>query len=394
MPLDTKRLIDVTEADILELIANGIEEGREIDYKQTLKIGSDGERKEFLADVSSFGNASGGHLVFGVAEVNGRPTIIAPLTVANADAERQKLENLVRDGISPRLAIELAFIPVAPDGYVLVIRIARSWLGPHMVSFQRNGKFYSRNSAGKYQLDVGELRSAFTSGAQVGEAIRAFRQNRLSAIVSGETPIRLREGPKLILHLSPYASTVLGTAVDIRAAYDEHQTLRTMYGGSSSTFTFDGVMAYSDNGQMGQGYLQLFRDGRMECVENRLFRADEGLPSVAIEAACIGFVQRAFDLLKKLSVEPPCAVMLTFLGVKGKRLAVDLMRFDSQIIDRDALIIAPAVTETYEADTVATLMHPLFDALWNAAGLSGCGDYDASGQPNRDLQSSMRRMGF
>ena len=59
MPLDTKRVVDLAEGDILELISNGIEEGREIDYKELLKIGSDGDKKEFLADVSSFANASG-----------------------------------------------------------------------------------------------------------------------------------------------------------------------------------------------------------------------------------------------------------------------------------------------------------------------------------------------
>ena len=100
MPLDTKRVADLAETDILDLIANGIEEGREIDYKEVLKIGTDGEKKEFLADFSSFSNASGGHLVFGVAETNGRPTEIKPLAAANWEAERLKIESLVRDGIS------------------------------------------------------------------------------------------------------------------------------------------------------------------------------------------------------------------------------------------------------------------------------------------------------
>src|SRR5260370_6859283 len=175
MPLDTKQVIDLVESDILDLISNGIEEGREIDYKELLKIGSDGDKKEFLADVSSFANASGGHLVLGVAETNGRPTAIKPITVAGWDAERLRIESLLRDGISPRVAIELAAIPVTPSGHVIVIRIPRSWSGPHMVSFPRSAKFHSRNSGGKYQLDVGELRTAFTSGAQVGELIRTFR---------------------------------------------------------------------------------------------------------------------------------------------------------------------------------------------------------------------------
>jgi len=81
MPLD-KPATDLAESDILDLIVNGIEEGREIDYKEALKIGTDGEKKEFLADVSSFANASGGHVVLGVMEASGRPTSLKPLTVA------------------------------------------------------------------------------------------------------------------------------------------------------------------------------------------------------------------------------------------------------------------------------------------------------------------------
>jgi hypothetical protein len=228
MPLDTKRVVDLAEGDILELISNGIEEGREIDYKELLKIGSDGDKKEFLADVSSFANASGGHLVLGVAETDGRPTAIRPLTIEGWDAERLRIESLVRDGIAPRLAIEPVAIPVQ-SGNVIVLRIPRSWSGPHMVSFQHSGRFYSRNSGGKYQLDVGELRTAFTSGTQVADAIRAFRQNRLGAIVSGETPVRLLEGPKIILHCCPYTSTALGASVDIRKAQQQPAYVRPMF---------------------------------------------------------------------------------------------------------------------------------------------------------------------
>ena len=84
--------------------------------------------------------------------------------------------------------------------------------------------------------------------------------------------------------------------------------------------------------------------------------------------------------------------MLTVIGVKGYSLAVDPTRFDSQAIDRDALIIAPEATETYDRDLVATLMRPLFDAFGNAAGLSRCGDCDASRQPNRELENAMQGM--
>ena len=42
-------------------------------YKQKFPTNSDVDRKEFLADISSFANASGGDLVFGITEENGSP---------------------------------------------------------------------------------------------------------------------------------------------------------------------------------------------------------------------------------------------------------------------------------------------------------------------------------
>ena len=49
MTLDSKKLADLVESDIQALIPNRDEEGRELDYKEQLKIGSDSDRKEFLA---------------------------------------------------------------------------------------------------------------------------------------------------------------------------------------------------------------------------------------------------------------------------------------------------------------------------------------------------------
>jgi hypothetical protein len=171
-----------------------------------------------------------------------------------------------------------------------------------------------------------------------------------------------------------------------------------MYGGGfSPTFNFDGVMAYSRTGQTGQGYLQLFRDGKVECVETRGSGFNEYnqpiLRSLLIEGACIGCTRRMFDLFRTLAVEPPCAVMLTLIGVKGHFLTVDPTRFDNYAIDRNTLIITPEVAENYDSDSAAILMRPMFDALWNATGLSQCGDYDASGQPTQELETVIQRMG-
>ena len=55
-----------------------------------------------------------------------------------------------------------------------------------MIVFKQNSRFYSRNSAGKYALDVAELRGAFALSASVGERIREFRDFRLGKLSSAK----------------------------------------------------------------------------------------------------------------------------------------------------------------------------------------------------------------
>jgi hypothetical protein len=59
---------DIGEADLQALIDDGAEEDRYLDFKRDQLGGSDGDKKELLADVSSFANSSGGHIVFGMDE--------------------------------------------------------------------------------------------------------------------------------------------------------------------------------------------------------------------------------------------------------------------------------------------------------------------------------------
>jgi hypothetical protein len=67
-------------------------------------------QRAFLADVPSFANAAGGDLSFGVRErrdAEAKPTgeieIVVGLQGLNLDAERLRLDSIIRDGIAPRM---------------------------------------------------------------------------------------------------------------------------------------------------------------------------------------------------------------------------------------------------------------------------------------------------
>ncbi|MCD6594362.1 ATP-binding protein, partial [bacterium] len=63
-----KNIDQISEEDLQALIDNSVLEGKTIEYKQSLPGNSDSDKKEFLADISSFANASGGDLIYGILE--------------------------------------------------------------------------------------------------------------------------------------------------------------------------------------------------------------------------------------------------------------------------------------------------------------------------------------
>jgi predicted HTH transcriptional regulator len=201
-----KDIDQITEKDLQALIDNSVLERRTIEYKRLLPSNSDVDKKEFLADVSSFANASGGDLIYGIIQdkETGAPERLEGLDIKNVDQEILRLDNLIRNGIEPRIpSLAIKPISLSNSRVALIIRINKSWVSPHRVSFKEYDKFYTRGSNGKYPLDVTELRIAFTLAETVAEKIRRFRENRISDVYADETPVPLYKGAKIILQLIP-----------------------------------------------------------------------------------------------------------------------------------------------------------------------------------------------
>ena len=58
-----KPLEDITEKDLNELIENQVIEKKHLEYKRLLPSGRESDKKEFLADIISFANTSGGDII-------------------------------------------------------------------------------------------------------------------------------------------------------------------------------------------------------------------------------------------------------------------------------------------------------------------------------------------
>jgi hypothetical protein len=385
-----KDIDQIIEQDLQALVDNEVVERKRLEYKQSLPGNSDSNKKEFLADVSSFANASGGDIIFGIVEdkKTGIPKSLEGLSVENIDQEILRLDSMIRDGIKPRIpSVNISQIPLQNSSRALIIRIPKSWNSPHRVTYQGHDKFYSRSSNGKYPLDVGELRVAFNLSETIIERIRKFNIERASRILANEAPVPFYNYGKIVLHLIPIISFSPGQSYDIDKIASHLASMPPIYsGGWNHRYNLDGFLTHSDD-QEGKSYsyVQLFRNGIIEAVDGSILEPGAGMvstiPSGLYEKELINSLAVYLSILKTLNVEPPIFIFLDLLGVKGYSMAVKEKYYftKSHTIDRDIMLLPEIIVESYEVNAEKVLK-PSFDTIWNACGFPRSLNYNDAGE--------------
>ncbi len=377
MSLDNKPLAQLTEQDLQELIANAVPEGRTIDYKRELKCSQDADKKEFLADISSFANTVGGHLVIGVEEMDALPTNLPGIPLTNTDQLILQAENVIRDGLDPRvIGVQSHLIPLQSGNVALVLRVPKSFTSPHMVSFKNSSRFYARNSRGKYQLDAGEIRQAFLLSDTMTKRIEDFRLNRLALLGGNETLYPMPTGGKIVLHVIPVTTFASQDAVDLTQINDVQElwsNLTPMASGSwDRRFNLEGWLMHSvikDTGMAGS-YTQVFRNGTVEAVEGRMVSKNSG--GAFWEKYVIESLDQILKFYEHANIQTPFIIMLTYLGVRecqAGALNPNIRTDSAHAVERDNIVCDP-IWVNEPGKTAKELLLPALDLAWNACGWS------------------------
>jgi hypothetical protein len=387
-----KNVNEITKDDLQALIDNSVTEKKTLEYKQSLPGNLDADRKEFLADISSFSNASGGDLIYGITEDRdkGIPKKLEGLTIGNADQVVTRLENMIRDGIKPRISgIAFQSIKVLESKVALLIRIPRSWNSPHRVTYKGHGKFYVRNNVGKYPMDVDELKNAFNLTNKRTEKIKNFRKCRISKIFSNETPLPFNDVAKVVLHLIPLISLNSNKRYDLKKISFSPSKLPPLnHSGFTHKYDFEGFLTYS-NDEMDKtySYVKLYNNGILEVVEGKYLNPKQNdgkllIRGSAYENALIKSLPTYLSALKELGIELPIFVLLSLVGIRGYLMFVGEKIFDVQGntgINRDNLLFPEVIVENYAA-APEKVFKTCFDALWNAFGFPESPNYDNIGK--------------
>jgi hypothetical protein len=182
-PFGNKSPALIDEADLIALVSSAEVERQTIEYKRNLHKPNDDGKREFLRDISSFANSSGGYLVFGIDERSGVPVGLPGLASDNPDATIRMLRNTILDGTRPRIPdIEAEAMRLVNGHVSIVLRIPRSPFLPHMV-LRDDFRFYARDVNGKYRMDVDELRRAFVQTGHAAALHALIHEFRLNAVI-------------------------------------------------------------------------------------------------------------------------------------------------------------------------------------------------------------------
>ena len=195
-------------------------ESSTLEFKRDAPGKADKDKLELLKDICALANSEGGDLVFGIDEVNGVAASLVPITNEPAEALTRRIIQTVESGIEPRLLGMQTKQFDIDGGYVLVLRVLPSFLGPHSFWVNSSRRFVMRTGITTIDLTFDQLRMAFDRTASLGERARTFITERNQALINNEMPKRLTPGPILAVHFVPLSGLAGKQAPDLQALYN------------------------------------------------------------------------------------------------------------------------------------------------------------------------------
>jgi len=142
--------------DLEKFIYLGVQESLHLDYKDSRALAKE-KRDEIVKDVSSFANADGGVLIYGVRENDHLPESLDDGT-SNDIMDREWVDQILQTNITPPVAgIEIFQIPASHERSFFVVVIPKSFRGPHQASDKKYYKRYNFRSSPMDHYEVEDV---------------------------------------------------------------------------------------------------------------------------------------------------------------------------------------------------------------------------------------------
>lgn len=390
---EDRRLRDITEEDVRQIVAAQLEEHLRLEYKSALYDNNERGHKEFLQDVCMFANSGGGILLIGISErrdADGHPTGLPDpgaqlgLDIPNTEALLQAYDARVLASIEERLPLESYPISIAnaENRYVIAIRVPNSMSKPHRVLYQGRTYFPSRRERNRYEMDVREIKETVMRTAsrleeaevKLSEALRSVAPPDLvCSLVVGIIPVFWRN-----FMVNVQDEQVIQSVSQFHLG---HRNFREV------TYNFNGVerqlVANNDS------VVQVHRDG-MIVVHRRLdlnrVEGRDALAPTGIDMVLRPFVQRSAEVYTAAAISGPFLLTM-LLKTANETVSAYPMVGMPQAIEFGGTIAAGnylfPVMQAESLVNVDRIIRPLCDQAHQMFGHDSSPCFNADGAWNR-----------
>ncbi len=359
-----------------------------LDYKSSLSLDTEPEKREFIKDVVSFANSAGGTLLYGVQEEDLIATALPGIGINDKDTLFLRLEEVLRTGINPRVeGIKFQEVPVENEKFVLIVSVPQSFRSPHMI-IKGHHEFYARGETSNFRMDVRQLRDAFLESESITTKAHNFRIDRLAKIAVGDTPIPLKDKTaRLVLHIMPAFSLAHNASINLAKFFaSDHKIIpREDILSHRTRYCLDGIIQSSTDEEIVWYYSLFFRNGCVEIVDAA---SCDQFPGSQIpffyphtyEPLLRDALTRAIQSFIFLEIPEPYFVGLSVLSCKGFGLFRGTGRpmLAPKMLPVDQMILPETSIEVWDGN-VDSALKPLFDMIWNAFGNPRSLNYDEQG---------------
>ncbi|KKN61193.1 hypothetical protein LCGC14_0524340 [marine sediment metagenome] len=401
--LITPDQFDEVNQDFLEsLINNGIEENIHLEYKEQL-----GSNAEIAKDISSFANSDGGNIIYGMQEVNNKPTEIKPMSQLKL---REKLDQITRNGIDPSLDVRILPIDVTiktNEGQVFLIWIPRKY--PILRQAVKFAKYYKRTEFTCSPMSNFEIETAFKLAYNYEERINSIFQNRLNKLNFGEYYVNIPSQTRMFIHMISIDTLETHKFKDLEIVFNEFEKYLkppSCLLGRNIERNLDGLLVscgpdpYSGNYV---GYVQLYRNGMIESIDSSLLfptnhlhgkkymKPVKKLGMWYLEENIIRSCEMYLKTLEKIGAGLPIYLFLSFTHIKGYKISLIpygvSLRIDSDITKRDDILLPRIKIDSFEIE-IEEKLKTSFDIFWNAFNEPCSRNYNEKGKFIKQLLNS------
>lgn len=395
MLITPERFNEANQDFLGSLINNGIEENIHLDYKEQL-----GNNAEIAKDLSSFANNDGGNIIYGMREVNNKPTEIIPINQPNL---REKFDQIARNGIDPSLDIRILPIDVdveGNEGQVFLIYIPRKY--PILHQAVKRGKYYKRTEFTSSPMSNFEIETAFNLAYNYEERINTLYQKRLNDLNSGEYHINIPGPTRMLIHMISIDALNVNESMNLEIVFNNFEDYLRPPGctlGRNIQRNLFGLLVpcgpdpSTDNYV---GYVQLYRIGMIEAINSSLLKATTQLHGKSynkpvkklgmwyLEKNVIDSCKMYLKSLEKIGVGLPIYLYLSFTHMKDYKISLvpyerSFISKDSDLAKKDEILLPRIKIDSFGINFEEKLKTS-FDIFWNVFNQSGSRNYDKNGR--------------